>query len=571
MEILKVYEKLLNYAYQRNWDRKLAKGGYTKETSLLNHSYSTAAITYDLLKLINEKSDLFSEKEIEIAVISSFLHDLDKELDAFQRKIKGEKGVQIEHLPTFEKFSLNMKDLGYSEMDAKYAYACLLHTHLETGETITVSSIKSELYQTLKKEEKDTSNISWIGEIIRLADWFSSSNSPSEVKQFVAKEDIASLINDLGLNFAFFELSIIRGRLSYFLLDAAEKAFREQNFVPVVNYPQGMVGISNSEKIDEEKFIQSLTANLKESLMSLILQENFLKNNLSMVINRSMIGSEDIIGIQSFEEILKLGRAQLKENIPSKKSKKEKSKDSISNKEKNEALLLRLIISLISSFKEKVQKNYPDEKEKLCEKIDKYQLKWFGFKIDEIGKTQEYHKFLNVLYETVSPHLIKIKETSRKLNELEENDSLNLIENIGRKFFSEVKQEFKNYEKLSVTIDQYLNPLLNDIQIPKPRGDLKLFELVTNAYQTYLNAKDNAVGSIKNKIRCPICGTSQEGVEAKKANVGAGTKKFTNLYKGYKALNNVNICKLCVIEGTLRSGGQESFFELIYILSLDIC
>jgi len=551
MEISKVFEKLLNFAYLRDWHIKLAKGNYTQEISLLGHSYSTASILYDLMRI---KKQYFTDKEIELGVLAAFLHDLDKETKEFQEKLTSKSKKSVEHLPSLKKFIDVNKLLGYNELEAKYAYACLLHTHLETGEVITVSSLKSELNQELLERDIRIDNILWIGELIRISDWFSSSVSPTSVQRSIETESFSSLIEQIGLKFAFFETNLIRGRLTYILLNAAERALKNQDFICLVNYPNGIVAVSETKDIDTSNLLMKIEQYAKQSLIQLFTKEEFLSSNINLQINKSMIGSNEFISLESLTSLIELGRSNLKQR---------KGTYGVSGKEQNEALFIRFFVFMIQSLKDRITEKYTIDTEKIFQLIDDEQKRVFGCILDSAGKSQKYSTFRDLLHTEINTYLIENEKIERSFDEMDEKMSLDTIERLGLLFFNHMQTALKDYTKLSIDIDQYLKPLLSDIQIPYPKKDTnELKKHISKVFTGYLDAKESAMGSIKGKIRCPICGTVQDGVEAKSASVGAGTKKFMNLSKGYSPLNKINICHLCVLEGTMRDGMQETFYVI---------
>ena len=397
--MMELLDRLLNLGYRRNWDYLLAKGGKYKETSLINHSFSVASITYDLLSL---RKDFFTQQEIELATVAAFLHDLDKETQEFQNKLKTSGTKSIQHLPPLDKFLEVIKVLGYSEVEGKFAYACLIHTHMDTGEAISVSSIKSELSTRLAEKNLRIDSISFLGDFIRLADALASSENPKAVKATLQNETYSSLLHQLSLKFGLFSLDIIRGHLSYLLLEAAEKAFNKQNFISLVNFPNGIIAFSASNDVDYSLFSHDFVLILKENLSQLFLHEDFLKESINTQINRSMVGEENLITLESLETLIRFSRAQITEKTYT-------DKEGLSAKMQKEAILLRFVIFLLLSLKNKASKLYPNEKDEISKVIDEVQQEIFGQVIDELGKIQKYEPFRDVLYNDIGPFLIEKK------------------------------------------------------------------------------------------------------------------------------------------------------------------
>ena len=144
---------------------------------------------------------------------------------------------------------------------------------------------------------------------------------------------------------------------------------------------------------------------------------------------------------------------------------------------------------------------------------------------------------------------------------MNEEKSLEIIERLGISAAQLLKSKLGNYDELTLKVDAYLEQLIDDVQFPVILEENRdIFAQVANAFRGYEKGKHNIMGTMSDDIRCPICGSVRPGTIAKKASVGEGTKKFTNLGKGYGSLNNVNICMLCAIEGILRKGKQLTFF-----------
>jgi HD superfamily phosphodiesterase len=80
-------EELIKFMRNKNWHKKIAKTKpYTQ--SLFEHSLVVYDIIDSIIKLLNDASEKFSDKEKNILRISAILHDIGKEKAEWQEAVK---------------------------------------------------------------------------------------------------------------------------------------------------------------------------------------------------------------------------------------------------------------------------------------------------------------------------------------------------------------------------------------------------------------------------------------------------------------------------------------------------
>lgn len=505
----------------------------------MSHSQAVMGIALtiaDTLDLDNTKKDTL--------MLAAFLHDMGKESAEFQEGLK--KGKTPPHLPTIEQISefLELCEISDASL-ASDVFAITIATHRGVGETI--SSLRAEKQKIGRGE---TPSLIFLGDITKLADWIASANSPEDAYRATRADDFRGLLDQITIHFEYYSLLKIRGVLTYILHKALQETYNEHGLRTLAVFPNGCLFIGqdapdiNSLK---EKSIERTGVLLRNAL----LDKAFLESSTAMQINRAMIANDALVALDSLPTFIKYAESRTV-SLPQKTD------------DQKRAIFLRFISTLQDAIRKKIGRLDIDDsqKQKSVEELSRLELEILGLDFGKIGLPMSYDLW-NDEIDTISKVLQSNGHASRDLKTMPLDQAIASIKKGYLQLVKEMKKLFSNgvFDPLkSISIDDYLMQLLSDVghpilldnQLSNSSGPGAIHALADRYHRTYLTAKQSTMGSMSGYVRCPICGSAAPGTKAIAAGVGSGTKKFVNLGVGTIRLDNINICKLCLLEGILR-------------------
>ncbi len=535
---MKITEKdLVKAARTRNWHKLLAKSHPSQ--TILAHSQAVM----DIALTIADTFDL-DRTQRKVLMLAAFLHDLGKEFPEFQEGLQ--KGKTPPHLPTHDQIGefLSLCEISDDSL-INDVFAVVIATHRGIGET--VSSLRAEKQV---RRGGETSSLIFLGDITKLADWIASANTPEDAYRATKAEDFQPILEQFSIYFEYYSLLKIRGVLTYILHKALQETYNENGLKTLAVFPNGCLFLGR-ERPDINSLKEQVIERIGTLLKNALLEKTFLESSTAMQINRAMIANEGLVALDSLPVFIEYAESRTA-SLPQKTD------------EQKRAIFLRFISTLQDALRRKINLLDIDEseKQKATDELSTLELKILGLDLGKIGLPMSYD-FWNGEIDKVSKALQLGGHASRDLLTMPLDSVLTSIKKGYLQLVKEMMSYFSSDEfdpLKSIEIDDYLIQLITDVGHPvlinaklsNSAGPSPIHAVADQFHKTYLSAKQSAMGSIDGNVRCPICGSAALGTKAIAAGVGSGTKKFVNVGIGTTRLDNINICKLCLLEGILR-------------------
>lgn len=265
-------EELIKFIRDKNWHKKIAKTKpYTQ--SLFEHSLVVYDIIDSTIKLLNDTTEKFSDKEKNILRISAILHDIGKGKAEWQEAVKkGQKPPS--HIDE------DLAKAGISDLkkhikieDEQTILRCIgLHHKAAQSAGNIIKSIMSEAESSNWKELQDfvdsADNLASCGTVLDAIELLESKRNFRIRKLF---------------KYTYHKI-YLRGVSSIFLHKACQEAYKAKGWEPILYFPEGTcyLSITESKGIEKEeisnKLKQIIHENIKENAKSLVVPKIIMDN-----------------------------------------------------------------------------------------------------------------------------------------------------------------------------------------------------------------------------------------------------------------------------------------------------
>ncbi len=542
-------KSLYRFGLSRGWDKKVAKWGKTGVSSLLAHSLTVVGITNKLIDIIND----FSESDRNVAIATSFFHDMLKEDRSSKEKIEKSKRL-MDKLYTGEDYQ-DIKnilgEIGFSEDEIKQVIGIL-----PDGSIQGIEHLEGLLS---KKNTKDNPEVRRL--VHDVADVLASKKSIDEFSDLGVLEESLSHYN---LDLTFHKVSVIRGVLTSLLHKTFHHIYEEAGYTPVLFYPEGTVyiGLKGAEEPDftyvkdrywkylkdyledvseirslGQESIGRVNATPIESPSFAYLNESTLNDFWDAARNQNAISNSNIKG---YDEIIDKGRFD--------------SKDVMEDWIREKVGMYYLFIYFKSVLEHCTNEWNDEDAKKHLEQILETELDQSEINVEE------FLEDIKSLSHT-KPKEAKI-ETGKKLKRMFPDD-------LGRNELLDQASEFckkvtidlhpyaeKHYGLMNTNIAEQM---IEEISYPPLANVQGIVEEVWEEYN---------IGKIKGTPLCVLCG--RKGTSDAKAGLLGKSQTFTNFLSGGSRIavgNKLRVCDLCEMEMTVRTlYTRRADFEEYYIV-----
>ena len=257
-------EELIKFMRNKNWHKKIAKTKpYTQ--SLFEHSLVVYDIVNSIIKLLNDTTEKFSDKEKNILRISAILHDIGKEKADWQEAVK--KGQKLpSHIDEdLAKTAISDLKKHIKIEDEQTILRCIgLHHKAAQSAGNIINSIMSETESSNWKE---------------LQDFVDSADNLASCGTLLGAIELLESKRNFRIGKIFkhtYHKIYLRGVSSIFLHKACQEAYKAKGWEPILYFPEGTcyLSITESKKIKKKEISNKLKRliheNIKENAKSLV-------------------------------------------------------------------------------------------------------------------------------------------------------------------------------------------------------------------------------------------------------------------------------------------------------------
>lgn len=258
-------EELIKFMRNKNWHKKIAKTKpYTQ--SLFEHSLVVYDIIDSIIKLLNDASEKFSDKEKNILRISAILHDIGKEKAEWQEAVKKGQKPPSHIDEDLAKTAISDLKKHIKIEDEQTILRCIgLHHKAAQSAGNIINSIMSETESSNWKELQDfvdsVDNLASCGTLLGAIELLESK------KNFRIEKLFKHTYHKIYL----------RGVSSIFLHKACQEAYKAKGWEPILYFPEGTCYLSTTESKEIKK--EEISNKLKQ-----IIHENIKENAKSLVV-----------------------------------------------------------------------------------------------------------------------------------------------------------------------------------------------------------------------------------------------------------------------------------------------
>ncbi|MHA1876620.1 MAG: type I-D CRISPR-associated protein Cas10d/Csc3 [Promethearchaeota archaeon] len=281
---------IIDFAYERQWDKKIAKKTGNKTESLLMHHLKTLSILEALFALIKDDVNL-TENDFKILFLTSFIHDAGKETEQWQKKILEGTKDYVPHVSEDLSKEIIMELLNRLKWgvlrERVDEIISIVMQHMEGGRKNAGESLKS-ITRTLDK--KKPLKYVTLTIFLSLADRLASIDAPQKAKKILEGTGF-SRFKDL-LEIDYHQVNQIRGITTTILHYTMEEVMKKTQWMPLIYFPNGTVYLRkkspSNKPFQYEYFIQTLKKSLDVFL------KEFEDNEAEVVVG---IPNESIISV----------------------------------------------------------------------------------------------------------------------------------------------------------------------------------------------------------------------------------------------------------------------------------
>jgi hypothetical protein len=583
-------EALISIALSRGWQHKYAKFARSGSQSLFVHAINV----FSVARILGRELFKLTEDDQTVACLAGFLHDLQKENDAWQTSavafMRGERGTHLDFSHdsgTDENRELVTKIIEELETRLK-GTSFNIPSLPERILNIIVNTHDTENQAQAIRRKAEVGPIDPLTSVVRLADSIASIKEPKEILRVEKDPD---LIARHKIQFEYHEIGAIRGIVSSFLNEAAIELMKEAGYTPLLHFGNGcvyvMIGDGQSIAHPRQRLLD-LFDDQFESFRETDVYESGMRNAMLGPYTQTKWPCAHIVRPEDVSDLV-----QFISNQPGANRKEGTGSDL------QDRMLSHSDKTKLASNKESLSRFFAatgSEPDAILTAAlsDFYVLVYFA---DFIKKYAEFAKQAEVLDEFTSDvdkwvkedigfegfdELSGIAQTTtddRKLDAIQslwklDSDRIHLDADrrtkIVNSFVGVMRRTVTKYSKYSPRpiSDSAKNSLILDIhhiplsiiEPPEVRDTAK------GIHERYTRGKDS-----RSRI-CNLCG-AMGSEDAPAILFGDGSQKFSNFLLGGSKIGQgrkAQVCEVCTVEATLRAFFFDSSPEITLVIIPDL-
>lgn len=544
---MNTFPKFVQVGRKWGWNKLLAKSAgmnRIEERSLLGHSLSVSSISFILAEYLK-----LSEKETNLLVTASFLHDMGKEEAEWQRMLLDPNEPHVRHLKGFNEVHDKIQDLNinFNEHDELAIFCIIASTHAGPSESIAITKTIAEI----KKNFLNYVRFDLLFKLAQISDALGSAVDPWTCMRISTYDRFAQLFRKIEdkeppLTLYCCTVSVTRGLTTTLTHEAVQNCLIDYGFKPLVYFPIGTVFVGRN--IAVKGLDLKIRDHLAKVITKLTTTDEQLKSAFSFVINKRMVGAQELVSSETIKTILEFAQ----ENILAQKK----------DDNQKRALLIRFLFQLQQAFYNNLVQSASEKAGKFLQEFERLEFDFFGMSTEKKRHTQQYSPYIPD-FEKILQMSLNMMGQTRPIASIPLEMQFKFIINQIIGFHSKFSREFNDdHPAAGPQYKTLIDSMIKELVLFKESTAEMAFEVSLNVKKEYYDQKKNLMRKTSQFILCPICGQPYQAKEAIAAAVGRGTKKFMNKAIGTTRLNKINLCELCIFEGFLRKSS-----ELIMILS----
>ena len=272
---------IINFAYEREWDKKIAKKIDNRIETLLIHHLKTLNILEKIFDLTKDDLNL-AKDDLKIVLLAAFVHDTGKETEEWQEKIT--KGLP-KYVPHVDE-DLSKKIINELNKRLKWDLKAeklieienIIMQHMEGSRKNPEETLKSILKSAEGKEEKKWVTLT---HLLVFADRLASITEPSQSKLLFEGRGLKRL-NDL-IEIEYHQLNQIRGITTSLLHQSIEETMKKNNWNPILFFSNGTIYFRKKKEKNEKNFQwEELEKRIEEKLDSFF--DSFKENESETIV-----------------------------------------------------------------------------------------------------------------------------------------------------------------------------------------------------------------------------------------------------------------------------------------------